>query len=1388
MTGCAMTDGPLIIDFNESTQQSEASIIPLDNAAFVYWSERGNLNGVFIDATGRLLGEEQTIGVHSFNAVQATSLGDGRILLNWVGDASAGATRLPVQGRWLEAAGTLGPVMDLGSISAAGLYNYTSDAQFFGMSDGAFSLILKGGGTLGETSHRKFNAEGETILNIDGYLPRFYGDLVPFLFPDGTDALLAISYDGGMIFQNFLSGGEEGAFTRLTQNGILADVLDYRIIDGGNVLVVWVEGKSFTDQPQSDILIKSAIFNSSGLVGSGVQILGGPYQSSLNNIDLKIIELENGEIAVQWQFWEDTMPQIFATTIDGTNSQLTDVTSLGDITSFNALRDIGSGAIQSGEDTLFVWIDAAGALRAQVAGTQDSSIIFRLDQEQFGTGLATGIVGVIGLVEGRAMVITQESYVLFSDYPYQSTLFGNNIDLQNLLEISVIENAPPEFTATASEIIVSVDDEAGYLDSNGQIVHSDFFSMLGTHFDDPDGDTLSFSLSEGVLPAGLTLVPATGQLLGTIVGDLGEFNFVVTATDTFGAAVSGNYTFIVTSGSDNNPPVSIPTWSDAIYRSASLVDLDASQFFSDPDGDILTFSTSDLPDGLSMSIDGLITGVLTAEPGLYPIHIIADDGRGGTTTVIFNLTVSLRELSSFDFEYMARTVAYQRGTDRLPDGFEAGNPIQGEAGFFAVPITGPNGAAVLAIRGTADWFNDVLSDVDVYGIGYSQAHVMWPQVLDWLERHPGAHIVGHSLGGAQAQLLAAWATEEGLHIGDVTTFNSPGINSSQASRLNLEFVGTITHYIAAGDVVSMAGRAFLPGSIIYYNFETLPLTDLPITTQFGNAHVGHWSQPGMYEAGFSDYQLGENYRIWSTNLTVDDLSARTFSHLYSGMSLDVEYAEALLAIAKIKVIGPPAAALLTTRGTTEDARTTLGLLNWGPILYQASLGVPSWDDIKAFGSTISEWSLDQFKSIANWDATLWTIASELTAAGWGAIKSWSADTWNNLVANASNLYDRVADWGVETVELLGQLSQAAWSTVAGWPKAAWSNVSNVAVGAFDTTRDWTIETWENLGNAASDIWSSLFGGDADEIQMAGNDYLVGTGASEALAGLGGDDIISGLGGNDEIDGGSGIDTALYSGPQFSYTLVLEPGATTITDRRPGLDGTDNLSNMEFLDFTTNLLNGPTDLTQFGGMTRLSPQALESFIELYIAYFNRAPDAIGLNFWGTAFANGTTLAEMAALFGPQEETLAAYPLGTSNEVFASTVYNNVLGRTPDQAGIDFWVGQLDNGNVSREQFILEVLRGAKSNLKPEEGQGFVDQQIADQAYLENKVDIGAYFAVHRGMSNVNNASDAMALYNGSQDSIAQSLAAIDAQYQAALDPLNGEFLMQVVGVLDNPIIA
>ena len=294
---------------------------------------------------------------------------------------------------------------------------------------------------------------------------------------------------------------------------------------------------------------------------------------------------------------------------------------------------------------------------------------------------------------------------------------------------------------------------------------------------------------------------------------------------------------------------------------------------------------------------------------------------------------------------------------------------------------------------------------------------------------------------------------------------------------------------------------------------------------------------------------------------------------------------------------------------------------------------------------------------------------------------------------------------------------------------------------------------------------------------------------DLLFGTAGADTLRAAFGLKRIDAFGDTDTVSFGGDQTDYTVVIRQTGVTVSDHRAFGQGAITLENVEFLDFAAEIpaFDGPFDLRQYSGLVGLSEDDAEAIIELYIAYFNRAPDAIGLNFWGTAFANGVSLNEMALLFADQNETRATYPDGTSSSDFATEVYANVLGRMPDQAGLTFWTNALESGAVSRDELILQVLDGARSSLKIERGHDFIQQQIADRNYLENKIDIGALYAVHKGMSDVSQAEAVMALYDGSSSSIIESVNAIDAYYRDAIDPNDGAFLLQVVGVLDNPFL-
>jgi hypothetical protein len=296
-----------------------------------------------------------------------------------------------------------------------------------------------------------------------------------------------------------------------------------------------------------------------------------------------------------------------------------------------------------------------------------------------------------------------------------------------------------------------------------------------------------------------------------------------------------------------------------------------------------------------------------------------------------------------------------------------------------------------------------------------------------------------------------------------------------------------------------------------------------------------------------------------------------------------------------------------------------------------------------------------------------------------------------------------------------------------------------------------------------------------------SDDLVGTLGADTIQGTASDDTLTGGKGDDLLDGGAGTDTAVFSGDRADHTVTISPGGLTMEDRRPGGSGTDSVSGIERFAFGDEEWRAEG----FTGVAGLSEGAFREFVEVYIAYFNRAPDAEGLFFYGTAFSNGTSLEASAATFLNSDEYKAAYPDGQGNADFATAVYDNVLGRIPDLAGFNFWVGLLDDGKVGRDTFILEVLKGAKADPQPGASQEFVDQQLADREYLANKTDIGIYFAVTRGMSDVEDAASAMELFDGSPASIASAKDAIDSAYADALDPEDGEFLLQLVGVVDDP---
>lgn len=158
---------------------------------------------------------------------------------------------------------------------------------------------------------------------------------------------------------------------------------------------------------------------------------------------------------------------------------------------------------------------------------------------------------------------------------------------------------------------------------------------------------------------------------------------------------------------------------------------------------------------------------------------------------------------------------------------------------------------------------------------------------------------------------------------------------------------------------------------------------------------------------------------------------------------------------------------------------------------------------------------------------------------------------------------------------------------------------------------------------------------------------------------------------------------------------------------------------------------------------LPPQEAYSQIQaLYIGYFGRAGDPSGMQSWSQQvlgdLVSGETL-EQAILnisqnFAASSENapynqLASQPLDPNNPTqvalatgFIEQTYLNLFNRAPDNAGLEFWLGQLFSGNIPYSALVYTIESFASAT---------------DRISLNSKIDAGAYFTQNitaAGMSN------------------------------------------------------
>jgi len=86
--------------------------------------------------------------------------------------------------------------------------------------------------------------------------------------------------------------------------------------------------------------------------------------------------------------------------------------------------------------------------------------------------------------------------------------------------------------------------------------------------------------------------------------------------------------------------------------------------------------------------------------------------------------------------------------------------------------------------------------------------------------------------------------------------------------------------------------------------------------------------------------------------------------------------------------------------------------------------------------------------------------------------------------------------------------------------------------------------------------------------------------------------------------------------------------------------------------------------------------------VYRAAFNRTPDIAGLSFWIEAMDKGYSLPAIAAEFIKSTEFRTLYGAQPSNAQLVERLYRNVLQREGEPAGVAFWIDVLNQNKATR----------------------------------------------------------------------------------------------------------
>ena len=169
---------------------------------------------------------------------------------------------------------------------------------------------------------------------------------------------------------------------------------------------------------------------------------------------------------------------------------------------------------------------------------------------------------------------------------------------------------------------------------------------LGRHFVDPGGDPLAFQAASS--DTGVVSASVTGNVLTLTAVSAGASDITITASDPGGLSAAQTFRATVEPAPNRGPLVSAPILGRTLKLNENeKATVDLALYFTDPDGDPLTFeATSSNTRVVTAGVSNGTLTLLAQDLGTANVSVTASDPGGLTATQTFSVTVESGRLSA----------------------------------------------------------------------------------------------------------------------------------------------------------------------------------------------------------------------------------------------------------------------------------------------------------------------------------------------------------------------------------------------------------------------------------------------------------------------------------------------------------------------------------------------------------------------------------------------------------------------------------------------------------------------------------------------------------------------------------------------------------------------